>query len=254
MTEESLSSSPNLDESFIDTDNNFDTCNANDFDTCDDNNFETCGNTNYDTCGNTNYDTCDNNNFSYYDEDNQSQPASSGKQATSSSGTKKYRGKGKIYYPFVCFLTCKDAVAYLLVEEVDGALWSCEYTRETKTGGEKRNYTCKGKKCPKTAYLLLHDDHQGTTFFISEGEHVHDDDDAFGLPRKTTSVCKELVDEGIYKPSFILRRIEELGLPPITKKQFYNWKSRYMLNKFGKQSSCKSNAKRLNSGRARSAH
>jgi hypothetical protein len=120
----------------------------------------------------------------------------------------------------------------LATQQVDGAQWSCQYTRENKFGVEKRVYNCKGKKCPKTGYLLLHDDHQGTTFFISVGEHSHDAGDEFGLPRETISLCEQMMEEGNFKPCRIQRRIAELGLPQISDKQLSNWKSRYMLTKF----------------------
>jgi hypothetical protein len=153
---------------------------------------------------------------------------------------KKKRGKGRIYDPFVSFPSKKIGIA-ALKGEIDGAYWCIESEKQQKEDGEacgeNRSYfTCKGLNCKKRAFLQLHPDHQGVTLHLSIEEHEHEDGGEKGLPQATVQKVKQLIDEGIFLPRSICRKIRELGLPQITTKQLSNLKSRYMEAKFGKSS------------------
>jgi hypothetical protein len=155
--------------------------------------------------------------------------------ATNTKNEKKKRGKGRIYHPFVSFQSKKAGLA-ALDGELDGSYWSKESVKEKVDGEQRLWFTCKAPKCSKRAFMMLHVDHQGVTLHISDGEHQHTEAEEKGLPRATVEKIKQLIDEGIFLPRSIACKIRELGLQQITTKQLSNFKTRYMMTKFGKSS------------------
>ena len=97
------------------------------------------------------------------------------------------RGKSKVYTPFISFRNKETAEIYLQ-DEVCGT----KFCRKTLVNGDKIYYKC-SKDCLKLLYMLMHDNHDGVSIYISEDEHVHKANN-YRLPEKTMVKVRKLID------------------------------------------------------------
>ena len=82
------------------------------------------------------------------------------------------RGKGesKVYKPFVSFRKREEAEKYVENNDIDGTKW---YYMKSNRLGTKAYYKCK-TGCHKKLYILMSDQNDRVTIYISEDEHIHE--------------------------------------------------------------------------------
>ena len=124
----------------------------------------------------------------------------------------------KFLKTFPSFIAANEAIANREIEE---QLWVRGQTYTTKSEGDKIYFTCRGyPRCPKRMLLHLDPTSQDVHVSVSLDEHSHA---LLGRrprldPRSRARVL-ELIDNGLVKPRSILRVLEDLRLPVVSRVQ-----------------------------------
>jgi hypothetical protein len=112
--------------------------------------------------------------------------------------------------------------------EIGEQLWVRGQAYTTKSEGDKIYFTCRGyPRCPKRMLLHLDPTYQDVHVSVSLDEHSHA---LLGRrprldPRSRAKVL-ELIDNGLVKPRSILRVLEDLRLPVVSRVQINNLEQR----------------------------
>ena len=78
--------------------------------------------------------------------------------------------------------------------------------RNNSSEGVKICYQCK-VNCPKSAYILCHNNELKATIFLSKDEHAHEVNQR-GLPDDVKSKINQLFKDGVKKPNLIIDALE----------------------------------------------
>uniref|UniRef100_T1JEA5 Uncharacterized protein n=1 Tax=Strigamia maritima TaxID=126957 RepID=T1JEA5_STRMM len=105
----------------------------------------------------------------------------------------------------------------------DERMWSMRRKTETYSG-DKIYYECKfSKYCLAKRCLHLKADSDDVVLLFTTEDHTHEPKAPRGIPRETKDKIRELYRNGVIKPKFILRKIQEAGLPEPKSKQVENF-------------------------------
>lgn len=136
--------------------------------------------------------------------------------------------------------------SYILIEEFESLNFSKEarnknddYTyrgNRASQAGEKYLYTCSNNnKCPKTMYLLLHNDSQKCSLFQSELEHNHSNNTHKSrLPQSSVDFITEQVKMGVKRNNQLVQGLLAKGLPQLTFAQINGLKAKLKVEMYGR--------------------
>ena len=149
--------------------------------------------------------------------------------------------KARVVKTYKCILefnTCREAIERLK-EPINDSRYRFRYTRNSQQG-EKDFYHCDGnKKCPKTIYVLRHNDSIKATVWLAKNNHHHKDSAVGNLPPKSVAHIKKLLEEKTrYSNNEIMNSLRRHNCPQLTKLQINNLKQRLKEKRIGKSNCC----------------
>ena len=141
------------------------------------------------------------------------------------------RTKNKDYQFIRTYSSLLDAQKGVQNREIGEQLWTRGVKYETQEGS-KICYTCRGHpKCNKRMLMVLDPASQDVHVSISSDAHSHINNFfSKGLNALTKAKVIELLDSGVTKPAKIIKNIENLNLPHISRLQIANLKARINKN------------------------
>ena len=136
------------------------------------------------------------------------------------------RNKNKDYQFIRTYASLMDAKAGVQNREIGEQLWTRGVSYGTHEG-DKISYTCRGyPKCGKRMQMLLDPASQDVHVSVSLDAHSHSNNLYKGLNPSTRAKVIELLESGVTKPAKIIKNIEHLNLPAISRLQIANLKAR----------------------------
>jgi hypothetical protein len=162
----------------------------------------------------------------YYDSSNDELHFSDSYNETATNERSRKLRKVKTYKCILEYESCQEA-SERLKEAVSDSIYRFRYTRSTKEG-DKDFYHCQGNQnCPKTLYILRHNDSKKASIWLAAISHVHNEKKGGALPIKSVDHIKKLFEEKTrYSNNDLMESLKTHNLPPLTNSQINNLKQR----------------------------